>query len=424
MRSTNNRKAFDLDKTPTNGIPAFQRQLLVHLINAGKDYPKVDRGAARLKLVFDLLRAQRSASVFTALEGVSFDVWTGDSIAVIGENGAGKSTLLKIVAGVIVPTYGTIETTGNISALLELGSGFHPEYTGLENIDLAAALMGLTPKEIRAKRDEIVAFADIGSHIAEPIKHYSSGMIVRLGFAVATALSPDLLITDEVLAVGDESFQKKCDAWIEGYLARGGALLLCTHSMYHAQKLCRTAIWLKDGRVESSGASAEVCSDYLAYHDRKSVNLGRPMGTADASVAAAAGYYAIKAVTMVPSGAVQQHSSLTVRGELYSPDGRVPVVLIGIVRHDGAPIYGVSTDMDGAPPSKVAEDRYTFGISFDDLPLLPGKYFVRIHLLDPEGLRMFDTIEKSLEVLGETRETGLAHIHHYWGDRRPEVNDA
>lgn len=148
------------------------------------------------------------------------------------------------------------------------------------------------------------------------------------------------------------------------------------------------------------------------------------MGTSDASIAAAAGYYAIKSVTMTPSGAVQQHSKLTVRGELYSPDGRVPVVLIGIVRHDGAPIYGVSTDMDGAPPRKVAEDRYVFRVSFDDLPLLPGKYFVRIHLLDPEGLRMFDTIERSLEISGETRETGLAHIDHYWGDRRSEANDA
>ena len=231
------------------------RRRLVHLTNAGKDYPKVDKGAGRLKLVFNLLRGRRSPSVFRALQDVNLDLWTGDSVAIIGENGAGKSTLLKIIAGVIVPSHGAIETTGNISALLELGSGFHPEYTGLENIELAAALVGLSTTEIRAKREEIIAFADIGTHITEPIKHYSSGMIVRLGFAVATALSPDLLITDEVLAVGDESFQKKCDAWIEAYLGQGGALLLCTHSMYHVQKLCRTAVWLKDGRVESSGTA-------------------------------------------------------------------------------------------------------------------------------------------------------------------------
>jgi lipopolysaccharide transport system ATP-binding protein len=160
----------------------------------------------------------------------------------IGENGAGKSTLLKIVAGVIEPTRGRITVGGRVGALLELGSGFHPDYTGLANIDLAAALLGLVPAEIAEKRDEIIAFADIGEHINDPIKHYSSGMVVRLGFAVATTLAPDVLITDEVLAVGDESFQKKCVAWMENYLAGGGTLLLCSHSMYHVQKLCRSAL--------------------------------------------------------------------------------------------------------------------------------------------------------------------------------------
>jgi lipopolysaccharide transport system ATP-binding protein len=404
-----------LDQAPSGDSVAAARRRLVHLTGAGKDYPKVDKASARLKLVLDLMRGRSSASVFRALENVSLDVWTGDSVAVIGENGAGKSTLLKIIAGVIAPSHGIVETTGNVSALLELGSGFHPEYTGLENIDLAAALIGLTTKEIREKRDEIIAFADIGEHIDQPIKQYSSGMIVRLGFAVATALSPDLLITDEVLAVGDESFQKKCDAWIEAYLARGGALLLCTHSMYHVQKMCRTALWLKDGRVECYGPAAEISARYLDYHEEKSANLRRPMGSSDASVAAAAGYYAIKSVSMTPHGIVRQHADLTVSGEVYSPDGRVPVILVGIVRDDGAPVYGVSTDMDAAPPVAVAADRYVFEICFDPLPLMPGKYFVRVHLLDPEGLRMFDTIENTLKVTGETRETGLAHIRHHWG---------
>jgi len=396
-------------------IAAPDRRLLVHLTGAGKDYPKVDKAAARVRLMFDLLRGRSGTSVFRALENVSLDVSPGDSVAIIGENGAGKSTLLKIVAGVIAPSHGTVEINGRVSALLELGSGFHPEYTGLENIDLAAALIGLTAKEIAAKRNEIIAFADIGEHIDQPIKQYSSGMIVRLGFAVATALSPELLITDEVLSVGDESFQKKCTSWMESYLATGGALLLCTHSMYHVQKLCRTAMWLKDGRVERYGPAREVCGEYLAYHDRKSTNLGRPMGTSDASAAAAAGYYAIKGVTMIPGATVPQHATLVLSGEVYSPDGRAPVVLIGIVRADGTPIYGVSTDMDAAPPVSVAHDRYAFEISFTDLPLLPGKYFIRTHLLDPEGIRMFDTIEKTLEVTGETPELGLARIDHYWG---------
>src|SRR4030095_290065 len=187
-------------------------------------------------------------------------------LGVIGENGAGKSTLLKIVAGVAPPTRGSVQVNGRVGALLELGSGFHPDYTGLANIDLAAALLGLAPDEIDEKRDEIIAFADLSEHINDPIKHYSSGMVVRLGFAVATALRPHILITDEVLAVGDESFQKKCIAWMEEYLSDGGTLLLCSHSMYHIQKLCRHALWLKGGRVERYGNAADVTQAYLVYH--------------------------------------------------------------------------------------------------------------------------------------------------------------
>ena len=248
---------------------------LLKLDSVGKDYAKVDVRGGRVRLVWDLLAGRGAARAFRALDGVSFELKRGESLGIIGENGAGKSTLLKIIAGVIEPTRGTIAVDGRVGALLELGSGFHPDYTGLANIDLAAALLGLSPREIAAKRDEIIAFADIGEHIDDPIKHYSSGMVVRLGFAVATALAPDVLITDEVLAVGDESFQKKCIAWMERYLADGGTLLLCSHGMYHVQKLCRDALWLKDGRVERYGPTADVTQAYLAFHEEKSARAKR-----------------------------------------------------------------------------------------------------------------------------------------------------
>jgi len=180
---------------------------LLELSSVGKDYAKNDTKASRVRLVLDLLRGRGASNVFRALDDVSFGLAAGESLGVIGENGAGKSTLLKIVAGVITPTRGTVAVAGRVGALLELGSGFHPEYSGLDNIDLAGALLGLSPGEIDAKRESIVAFADIGDHINDPIKHYSSGMVVRLGFAVAAARTPDVLITDEVHAVGDECFQ-------------------------------------------------------------------------------------------------------------------------------------------------------------------------------------------------------------------------
>ena len=389
---------------------------LLQLENIGKDYAKVDARGGRVRLVWNLLSGGGAARVFRALDGVTFDLRRGESLGVIGENGAGKSTLLKIIAGVIPPTRGMIAVDGRVGALLELGSGFHPDYTGLANIDLAAALLGLTPREIAAKREEMIAFADIGEHIREPIKHYSSGMVVRLGFAVATALAPDVLITDEVLAVGDESFQKKCIAWIERFLEGGGTLLLCSHSMYHVQKLCRSALWLKDGRVERYGPAADVTQAYLAFHEEKSAGAKQPIATPRA---AATGIYAIQSLDLEPDQSLVQGGELKVSGEIYSPDGRVPVVLIGIVRADGTPVYGVATDMDGVTPSRIAHDRFAFALTLPRVALLPGKYFVRAHALDPEGVRLFDNVERPLVVTGVTRELGLVRLEHRWGDERP-----
>ena len=386
---------------------------LLALDGVGKDYAKVESKGGQLRLVWDLLRGHGAAHVFRALDDVSFALQRGQSLGIIGENGAGKSTLLKIVASVIPPTRGSVVVNGRVGALLELGSGFHPDYTGLANIELAAALLGLGADEIDAKRDEIIAFADIGEHIHDPIKHYSSGMVVRLGFAVATALRPDILITDEVLAVGDESFQKKCIAWMEEYLADGGTLLLCSHSMYHIQKLCRHALWLRDGRIERYGPAMDVTQAYLAFHEEKSARSREPIA---ATVAAVAGVYAVQSLAIAPGDVLAQGDTLDVRGDVYSPDGRTPVVLVGIVRADGTPIYGVATDMEGVAPTRLAADRFAFAITFRDLALLPGKYVVRAHALDPEGVRLFDHVERSFVVTGASREMGFVRLAHRWHD--------
>jgi len=384
---------------------------LLELSHVGKDYAKVETRGGRLRLVLDLLRGRCAAHVFRALDDVSFSLARGESLGIVGENGAGKSTLLKVVAGVIQPARGRVSRNGRVGALLELGSGFHPDYTGLANIDLAAALLGLTPAEIAAKRDEIVAFADLGEHIHDPIKQYSSGMVVRLGFAVATALAPDILITDEVLAVGDESFQKRCIAWMEGYLANGGTLLLCSHGMYHIQKLCRQALWLKDGRVERHGAATDVTQAYLAYHEEKHARSRQPVAR---DRAAAEGWYAIESLAIDPADAIAHGDAITIRGEAYSPDDRAPVILVGIVRADGTPVYGVATDMEGAPPRRIAARHYAFALAFPSMALLPGRYHVRAHALDPEGVRLFDHVERTLTVTGATRELGFVRLAHRW----------
>lgn len=384
---------------------------LLTLDGVGKDYAKVETQGGRLRVVWDILRGQAAAHVFRALDDITFEVQKGASVGVIGENGAGKSTLLKIVAGVIKPTRGTVSVNGRVGALLELGSGFHPDYTGLANIDLAAALLGITGAEIAGKRDEIIEFADIGPHIHEPIKHYSSGMVVRLGFAIATALRPEILITDEVLAVGDESFQKKCIAWMERFLAEDGTLLLCSHSMYHIQKLCRHALWLRDGRTVRFGPAHEVTQAYLAYHEEKSAGARQPI---PAPAAEAAGLYAIQSLDLEPAGTIAPRADLTIRGTVFSPDGRPPTVLIGLVRADGTPVYGVSTDMDQFVLRPCAPKLFGFGLTLEAPPLLPGKYFVRAHAMDPEAARLFDEVERSFFVSGQSREMGFVQLPHRW----------
>ncbi|MEO8304395.1 MAG: ABC transporter ATP-binding protein [Betaproteobacteria bacterium] len=387
---------------------------LLALDAVGKDYARVDARGGRVRLVWDLLRGRAAASVFTALDGVSFRLERGQSLGIIGENGAGKSTLLKVVAGVIKPTRGTVVVNGRVGALLELGSGFHPDYTGLANIDLAAALLGLTPAQIDDRREEIIAFADIGEHIREPIKHYSSGMVVRLGFAVATTLTPDILITDEVLAVGDESFQKKCIAWMESYLAGGGTLLLVSHSMYHVQKLCRNALWLEHGRPRLYGDADHVAREYLAWHETRTAAAAK---TARAPPPASA--YIVTDVSLTIDGGLDEVDparGFRVDVEVGSPDDREPVLAVGVVRADATPVYGTTSEIDGAAPMRVGPSRYRFSVRFEHLALLPGHYRLRAHAMDPEGLRLFDTHEVPFVVAGATRELGYARLPHAWSD--------
>mgnify|MGYP001015533194 CR=1 FL=1 len=389
-------------------------QVLIALRDVGKAYPIANTAASRVKTLAALLMRRGFPESFHALSGIDLEVRQGESLGLIGVNGAGKSTLLKIIAGVVRPSSGQIGIHGRISALLELGAGFHPEYTGRQNVFLATSLMGLSERETRACLDAILAFADIGEHIDQPIKHYSSGMVVRLGFAVATAVRPDILITDEVLAVGDESFQRKCIAWMENYLSDGGTLLLCAHSMFHIQKLCQKAAWIHDGKLKSYGDSHRVTREYLAWHDARNAPKAQ-----DHAQAVKSGNYALVSMTLngQPSheGAVlSMGDNLRVGGRVFSPDGRTPTVIMGFVRKDGMPIYGVSSEMDGYELCRRTANEFEFEFELPELSLLPGEYTVKGHALDPEGYRLFDELTSDLTVVGECRELGVCRLPHRW----------
>lgn len=384
---------------------------LVEVEGLAKRYPAVGARGDRIAALWQLLRGRSPGREIEVLSGIDLRIARGESMAVIGENGAGKSTLLKLITGTLTPSTGMVRRHGRIGALLELGAGFHPEHSGRDNVRMAAAIHGLAGAALAAKLPEIEDFAGIGRYFDEPVKHYSSGMVVRLGFAVIAATRPDLLITDEVLAVGDERFQKKCIRWIDGYLADGGTLLLVSHSLYHVRKLCRQAIWLHEGRIAAQGEAQAVAQAYETWLEERDRDEGSaaPVGRPE---------FHVERLELVGNhGAVlEAGASLVIEAGLRGPPGERPHLLVGLVRADGTPVYGVSSEMDevalAADPADPAAWRIR--LHFPALALLPGRYRVRAHAMDPEALRLFDTVERDFELRGPARELGLVRLPHHW----------
>ncbi|WP_374604275.1 ABC transporter ATP-binding protein [Arenimonas sp.] len=391
---------------------------LVEVRGLSKRYPVLGHRGDRLAALWDVVRGRPARRHASVLEDITFSVMPGESLAIIGENGAGKSTLLKLVTGVLTPTSGSVRTRGRIGALLELGAGFHPELSGRDNVRLAAALHGLDARALAEKLPEIEAFADIGDYLDEPVKHYSSGMVVRLGFAVIATVRPALLVTDEVLAVGDEAFQRKCIRWLDDYLAGGGTLLLVSHSLYHVRKLCRRALWLHGGKLQAHGDVFEVSQAYEAAQAAKSAvevadeAAGQPRLPGEISLEG----FRVQGEDGDGPVTLGQGETLDCELVLHSRDGRAPVAMLGLAHADGTPLYGVTSEMEGVAPQSLGDGRFSFRIRFDALPLLPGRYRLKAGALDAEGLRLFDQRERDLVVRGESREFGVVRLPHRWGN--------
>ena len=383
----------------------------------GKCYKLYAHPLDRLREVL-AFRSRLYHQNFWALREVSFSVQSGESWGIIGENGAGKSTLLKLVAGVTRPSQGSLEVKGRIGALLELGTGFHPEYTGRENIYFSAAMMGLSRQETDFLLPEIIDFSGLGDFIDRPVKTYSTGMFMRLGFSVATTINPEVLITDEVLAVGDESFQKKCIRRMETFLAEGKSLLFCSHSMYHVRKLCQKAMWLDHGQVRAVGDVSEVTNSY-EDHIRAmeaSVQLREETKEEDQYSGDYSRLRTVKLLNALGQETARFKMGDCTRLEIIAetPDGIAPVIVVGLVRNDKTPIYGVFSDFDKVQPQAIGNGRFRIVYELLDLSLLPGSYTFRAHVLDPPGLRLFDTVEKDFTVQGDTREMGICRLPHRW----------
>ncbi|MBO0730909.1 MAG: ABC transporter ATP-binding protein, partial [Acidimicrobiaceae bacterium] len=286
------------------------------------------------------------------LQGVDLSVEPGTSLGLIGPNGAGKSTTLKMMARILSPDRGRMRTTGKVSSLIELGAGFQPEYTGRENVFLNASLLGLSGRDIRRRLDGIVEFAELEGYIDQPLRTYSSGMAMRLGFAVAISVDPEILLVDEVLAVGDESFQRKCFAWFQSFQRQGGTLVLVTHNLGVVTQMCDHAVWVGEGRICGRGDPVGVVRQYL----NSVAEQGQAIG--DGGLAAALTPPAqLTSVQLVGSDEKIAHTlcsgeSLTVRMayKVNAPSVR-PVFNVQIAREDGFEIYSVNSPADSWHPS-------------------------------------------------------------------------
>jgi ABC-type polysaccharide/polyol phosphate transport system ATPase subunit len=240
-----------------------QSEAILKLENVSVRYRVPNERIGTLKeYAIRLVQQQVHFNDFLALDGINIEICQGEIFGIIGRNGAGKSTLLKVISRVLAPTNGRVWVKGRVSPLLELGAGFHPELTGRENVFLNGTLLGHTHREIEDRIEEILNFAEIGSFIEAPLRTYSSGMVARLGFAVATTWEPKILIMDEVLAVGDEAFRRKCQIRMRNFQSRGVTILLVTHDLEAARSICTRAVWLEQGTVQAIGEVHDVISAY------------------------------------------------------------------------------------------------------------------------------------------------------------------
>jgi lipopolysaccharide transport system ATP-binding protein len=368
------------------------------------------RGVSKCYRVFDSERARLLHALWPAhrdgmqeipaLEDISFEVKRGESFGVIGRNGGGKSTLLQILTGVLRPTAGEVEVNGRVSALLELGSGFNPEYTGRDNVILNGMLLGLGRDEILARFDEIAAFADIGEAIERPVKTYSSGMVLRLAYAVQALIEPDILVIDEALSVGDFFFQQKCFGHLRALRAKGVTVVFVSHDMGTVRDLCERAIYLKRGRVQFAGPSQAAIREYLA----EPYALDMPPSRFDAPLAPtpalssfladciwkASGSPGDQAVALIgvafydaagnPATSFRIGDSLNIRAAFRSADGEAPHVAVTLRnKFDQVVTSSGSSRLRVVPPQVESGAVVVFDISLD-LMVEAGNYSVTVTL--------------------------------------------
>ena len=358
-----------------------------------KEHRLLASSRSLLKTILEIpVKGLRAGPAFRALDDVSFEVGKGEIIALIGANGSGKSTLLKLITGVSQPTAGHVKVQGRVVGLLELGAGFHPDLTGRENVILNAALLGLSPKVVHERLDEIFAYADIGEFVDQPVKNYSSGMYVRLGFAVTAYSDADIYIFDEVLAVGDVAFQQKCLDTIRSFVKQGKTIFFVSHNLEMVYNLCRRALLLHEGRLIADGPVAEVIPKYWQLIAPAPTELE---GLDDVKSFMAVDLFEVQGDQQESLPEFETGSAMTLRFRVSAleacPHPRIQLHLGFITSQSGHLSAEVTHGMDcpGEPFESYQEVR------IDYLPFMPAEFKLRIRLSTPEGEAIAVQVEES-----------------------------
>jgi ABC-type polysaccharide/polyol phosphate transport system ATPase subunit len=388
-----------------------------------------------------LARDLTPADAFVALRDVSFEVARGQTFGVIGRNGSGKSTALKVIAGITKPTSGTVEVRGRVSALIELGAGFHPEISGRENVFINGIMLGLTRREIQQRFDEIVEFAEVREFIDAPVKTYSSGMYMRLGFAVAIHVDPDVLLVDEVLAVGDEAFTHRCLDKFAEFKRRNKTILIVTHALDLVERLCDEALWLDAGATRAAGDPKRVIGAYVADVEQSE---GAFLKAADARAAATVAApdageppapedlfrapegrwgsreVEIVAVALLDSGGgetrvVGSGGALTIRMNVRAKAPVEDFVFgVGIFNADGVCVYGTNTAIDGLE-SQTLSNTASVDFQVPTLDLVEGTYKLDVAVHKRDGVPYdYHRLLYSFRVASEVKDVGLYRPPHRW----------
>ena len=399
-------------------------ELAVRSVELTKQYEIYERPADR---ILEFITRRPRHTVFPALQDVTFEIERGEAVGIVGQNGAGKSTLLKLLCGVTRPTSGTIDSTGTIASILELGTGFHPEFTGRDNAALNAALLGLSPAEVKRKLPSILEFSELGTFLDRPVKTYSSGMYMRLAFSVAVNVDPDILVIDEALAVGDGHFQKKCVDRIREFQQAGRTILFCSHAMYHVTAICRRALWLDHGSIMRFGPSLDVVHEYEAFL----LQRDRAMPASEGEPLRERPFSPVRFRDIVvcdgsgsPRDLFERGEDIHLRIRVHSDRPEQPVhVIVGVHRSaDDLQCFAVGTHADGVKPLYGRND-YELVVELDRVPLNRGEYSIIAFVGDENAITVFDRqdVRPAFSITGDRYEVGLVTVDHRWSMERVDA---